>query len=80
MKALRERLAAAQHEIWSHWMAHLFSVSVRNRDGSYTIPAALVERWQRQMNTTYEQLSENEKESDREQAEKLIAVGGWSEE
>lgn len=77
MRDLRERIAAAQHEIWAHWMRYLFNVSIRNKDGSYTIPPDFVERWQRQINTPYEQLSESEKDSDREQAEKVLARSGW---
>ena len=39
-----------------------------------TIPRALVERWQRQMATEYEELSEAEKASDREEGEKYWNV------
>lgn len=70
----REKIAAVQHEIWSHWMKYLFSVSVKNEDGSYIIPAAKVERWQRQMATPYEALTDREKESDQDQADKVLAV------
>ena len=35
-------------------------------DGSLVIPADLVRRWARQMSTQYEQLSDEEKDSDRE--------------
>ena len=71
---LRERLAENQHEIWVHWMEYLFSVSIQNNDGSYTIPIHKVNRWRRQMITPYGELSEQEKESDREQADKIFAV------
>jgi hypothetical protein len=71
---LRERLAAIQHAIWAHWMRHLFAVSVRNTDGSYTIPPEKAKRWLEQLDTTYSQLSEIEKVSDRDQADKILAV------
>ena len=69
---LREKLAITQHEIWVNWMEYLFSVSVNNNDGTYTIPAEKVTHWVRQVNTPYSKLTENEKESDREQADKVI--------
>lgn len=72
MNKLREQVAAAQHEIWAHWMRYLFDVSVSNADGSVTIPAAKVERWMRQINTPYTDLTEIEKDADREQADKVL--------
>jgi hypothetical protein len=71
---LREKLAEIQHAIWAHWMTHLLSVSTRNEDGTYTIPADKVEQWKRQMHTPYSELSEYEKESDRDQADTVLAV------
>lgn len=68
------QLADIQHEIWSHWMRYLFKVSVQNEDGTVTIPAEQVNRWKRQMNTKYADLSSNEQKSDLEQAEKVMAV------
>lgn len=67
-------LADVQHEIWSHWMKYLFEVSIQNDDGTVTIPADKVENWKRQMITTYSDLSDQEKKSDIEQAEKVLAV------
>jgi len=69
-----DKVAAIQHEIWSHWIKYLFEVSVPNKDGSVTIPAQKVERWKRQMETAYEDLSEKEKQSDIEQALKVIGI------
>jgi len=71
---LREELADWQHAIWAHWMSYLFGVCQHNEDGSVTIPADKVERWMRQQVTPYSALTEEERESDREQADKILAV------
>lgn len=73
---LLEELADVQHDIWSHWMKYLFKVSRRNEDGSVTIDAAYVARWKRQMATDYADLSNHEKNSDRDQAHKVMLVLG----
>lgn len=72
--SLIEPLADAQHAIWAHWMRWQFSTCTPNADGSLTIPPEKVERWQRQLATDYAALSESEKNSDREQARKVLAV------
>lgn len=64
---LWERLAAIEHERWAHWQRWMHDQCARNEDGSLTIPPDLVERWERQIATPYEQLSEREKQSDRAQ-------------
>jgi len=74
MESLRERISNAQHEIWAHWMNYLFSVCQENPDGTFLIPADKAERWHAQMATSYSDLTESEKDSDREQAEKIIAI------
>ena len=61
-----EVTADIQHAIWAYWMRHLFSVCDHHVDGSCTIPAEKVTRWDRQMRTGYGDLSEKERESDRE--------------
>lgn len=71
---LMEKLAERAHDSWSHWMQYLFSRSCKQADGSVIIPAELVERWKRQMHTPYSQLSEQEKLSDREQAETIFQI------
>jgi len=72
--SLRERLADVQHDIWAHWMDYQFSVCQYNEDGSVTIPADKVERWMRQQGAPYDALTEKERESDRHQADKVLAV------
>jgi hypothetical protein len=69
---LRETVAAVQHDLWSHWMEYQFSKCIVNPDGSLTIPAESVKRWLRQSQTTYADLPESERESDRHQADKVL--------
>jgi hypothetical protein len=71
---VREQLADYAHEAWSGWMRYLFEKSQANPDGTVTIPAWAVERWAQQMNTPYGSLPENEKESDRAEADKMLAI------
>ena len=71
---LREKIADVQHGIWAHWMSYQFSVCQYNEDGSVTIPADKVERWMRQQGAPYSALTEKERESDRHQADKVLAL------
>lgn len=71
---LIERLACAEHDSWSRWMLWLFTRCVANPDGSATIPAALVERWMRQAYTAYDDLSEEEKHSDRTEVMHILPI------
>ncbi len=68
-----ENLSDVQHAIWSHWMEYLFSMCVDNPDGSKCIPSGLVERWSRQLETKYVDLSESEKDADRQEAIRIIS-------
>ena len=70
----REQLAALQHQIWSHWVKHMFEVSTSNADGTVTIPPKYVQQWQREINTAYDNLSEEEKDGDRKQVDKMIPL------
>lgn len=71
---LRERLAAQAHDSWSGWMRYLFSKCepVAGVGNAVLIPEWAVERWQRQMNTPYDELPESEKASDRREADKYL--------
>jgi hypothetical protein len=79
---LIEALAAKEHASWARWMAYLFSrcerVSVPGRGGplfsALRIPPELVERWQRQITTPYAELSETEKQSDREEVAHILPI------
>lgn len=76
---LREGLARYAHEAWSGWMKYLFSkcetrITYFSSEEVKTIPAWAVERWSRQMLTPYADLPEQEKESDRQEADRMIAI------
>ena len=67
LKEIKEQLADIEHQRWVDWQKYLHSVCVKNADGSLTIPKSNVEHWERQINTNYKDLTEKEKDSDREQ-------------
>lgn len=72
MKSIKEMLARGCHIQWTGWMTYLFSMCVENPDGTVTIPKWAVDRWKRQMATPYEDLPEEEKESDRLEATVIL--------
>lgn len=69
-----EALAAIEHERWAHWQAYLHGQCELLDDGSLRIPAELAERWTRQIQTRFEDLTEQEKESDRDQVREYLSV------
>lgn len=71
---LVEQLAEYAHDAWSGWMNYLFSKSIENSDGTVTVPKWAVDRWKRQMTTKYQDLPEDEKESDRKEARKILSI------
>lgn len=69
---LIDQLAAIEHERWAHWQRYVHDQCEPQRDGSLVIPAALVERWETQIETPYHDLTEREKASDREQVQNYL--------
>ena len=72
--ALLEQLAAVEHERWSHWQRYVHSKCIRQPDGSLLLPADLVARWEKQIETKYEDLAPQEKESDRDQVRRYLPL------
>lgn len=64
MKILREKLAELEHEQWAHWTKYMLE----------NLTDENIERWKRQVETPYNELSEEEKMSDREWADKAIDI------
>lgn len=73
-KEFIELLSDYEHDRWSRWQKYLFSKCIPNEDGSLIIPQEFVDRWSRQMNTDYNNLSNEEKESDRKEAIKILNI------
>jgi hypothetical protein len=69
-----EELADKEHASWGRWMQYLFSKSEGHGDGSITIPASLALRWFRQADTPYAELSEQEKQSDRDEVAHILPI------
>lgn len=73
-REVREDLARYAHKQWSGWMEYLFEKSELNPDGTVTIPKWAVDRWKRQIETEYDDLSDMEKESDLKEADGMLNV------
>lgn len=78
---LRERLAEQAHKSWSNWMILLLGrcdvPTSHTRQRRLFIPCNNVEQWRRQMMGTYAELTEEEKEIHRREADKYLAVFNW---
>ena len=59
-----EKLAALEHEQWAHWTRYMLD----------NLTPENIERWKRQIETPYSDLTENEKESDRNWARRVLDI------
>lgn len=59
-----EALAALEHAQWAHWTKYMLD----------NLTPENVERWRKQVETPYAELSESEKDSDRKWAQKVISI------
>lgn len=71
---LTEKLAAIEHERWGDWQDYVHSQCRMLPNGDLMIPRDLVWRWNKQIKTRYSNLSEPEKESDREQVRRYAKL------
>jgi hypothetical protein len=74
LSGLLEELAALEHERWAHWQRYMHGRGILQPDGSLLLPAELVARWTRQISTSYEDLDDKQKESDRDQVRKYLPL------
>lgn len=61
---LRERLAELEHQQWAHWLKYMMNNATDEN----------IEEWVRKMRTSYSDLTEAEKESDRFWADKVLEL------
>jgi hypothetical protein len=64
--ALREQLAALEHWQWATWAADIMRTE--------SISRTRMARWNRLIATPYEDLTEDEKDQDREWADRVLAL------
>jgi len=76
-----EKGADLEHDRWARWQKYMFSkmnYTEYEKDGRkiacYILPADLWERWSRQIDTPYSELSEEEKESDRKETRNYLPL------
>lgn len=60
-----ERLSAIIHDVWSHWQKYLHS-KCEIKENKVLFSRELFERWERQLTTSFNLLSEEERQSDRD--------------
>ena len=70
---LMEKLADIEHQRWADWQAYLHSKCSRIPDG-LLISKSNVVHWEHQIKTDYKDLSEQEKDSDREQVMRYFSL------
>ncbi len=70
---MKEQLAHIEHQRWADWQKYVFSKSEWTENG-YLIPKELCFGWQKQIDTLYKDLTEKEKNSDREQVDRYLPL------
>lgn len=70
---LRDKLAAIEHERWSDWQKWCHQVLREQLDTTPELERVL-ERWDRQIATPYDKLSDSEKASDMEQVDRYWSL------
>lgn len=71
----REELAEYAHNAWASWMKYNFSkFQDWDENGNIQLSPYYLKRWLRQMDTKYYDLPEDEKESDRKEADKIMNI------
>jgi hypothetical protein len=81
---LMEPLADIEHQRWADWQEYVHGLCVDTeivapesnsmRYDAKAFPKMLFTRWERQINTSYAELSEKEKEKDREQVRRYLPL------
>ncbi len=61
---IKERLAELEHQQWAYWTQYMLD----------NLTPENIERWRREIDTPYSDLSDIEKESDRRWADKVLEI------
>jgi len=72
-----EALAACEHESWSKWAKYELDAIVEEQNRRHGVTFEnldCVQRWRRQINTRYDNLSDSEKESDRKVVREKLSL------
>ncbi|RXD04880.1 hypothetical protein EQZ23_07000 [Sphingomonas sp. UV9] len=72
LEAALESLARIEHERWAHWQRYMHSKSELRADGSMLVPAELVAKWSKQIDTAYDDLDLDEQQSDQDQVRRYL--------
>ena len=74
-----EKGADLEHDRWARWQEYMFSkmseqfITSWGKNG-FVLPQEFVDRWFRQIDTPYSELSEEEKESDRKETRNYLPL------
>jgi len=74
LSELREPLADIEHQRWADWQRYQHSKCETSKGeiGALVIPSTLVAQWERKIATDYVSLTDDERESDREQVDRYL--------
>lgn len=73
-KRLREALAAYSHNAWAGYMEYFLGICYAGGDAVLQCPNWAATRCRRQIDTPYSELSDDEQDSDRAEADKMISI------
>jgi hypothetical protein len=73
-KKVFELMADLEHQRWAGWQEYLHSKCTRDEDGNLVIPKGYVDNLERQIRTSFKDLTKKEQDSDREEALKTWEV------
>ena len=74
MDELREKLADYAHEAWGLYMVWMLANCEQRPDGSVLISAGYAAALQRLATASYAELPEDQKNNDRAEADKILAI------
>lgn len=69
-----ETLADIEHQRWSNWQKYLHSKCKRDKNDNLIIPANYVKNLEKLIKTNYKDLTEKEKNSDREEVKVFLDI------